>query len=90
MEPRFWAKKRGGAARVVSRWSLVAMSTLIFGAKIRLEKYKRLQMWENLHKCFERWKKNGEKALKNFKKVIEEDEKKARGAEKRGEIEHSR
>jgi hypothetical protein len=47
-------------------------------------------MWENLHKCFERWRKNGEKALKKFKKVIEKDEKKARGAEKSGEIEHSR
>jgi hypothetical protein len=43
-------------------------------------------MWENLHKCFERWRKNGEKVVGKFKKVIEKDEKKARGAEKRGEI----
>jgi hypothetical protein len=43
-------------------------------------------MWENLHKCCERWRKNGEKALKKFKKVKEKDEKKARGAEKSGEI----
>jgi hypothetical protein len=43
-------------------------------------------MWENLVKCCERWRKNGEKALRKFKKVIEKDEKKARGREKRGEI----
>jgi hypothetical protein len=43
-------------------------------------------MWENFVKCCERWRKNGEKALKKFKKVIEKDEKKARGGEKRGEL----
>jgi hypothetical protein len=43
-------------------------------------------MWENLHKCFERWREIREKVGKKFKKVIEKDEKKGRGAEKRGEI----
>jgi len=66
--------------------SAMGLKISVFGRKIGVRLWKRLQTWKNMTKCCKRCDNTGEKVVRMVKKVVGKDTKKARRREKRGEI----